>query len=380
MSDTLINQINRRSISTQQFASYLLKQYSLPSLDDAYKAARLILLDAGEITSRTKLDKVLVDIARQSGIIISKSLDEVTSELGNFSVSEAAFSAELISDYSDAKIKVSAQDFVKSYVNKSIMSLESNNSSVSGVWSQFTGKNKSETVDIIKAAVTTGYSRNETISQIIKRVKMSVNGVATNKINTLIRTGVQHYAQQANNALRDDNLDVLDREYPITTWDSRRSVTCTSLEAKYGVNGSTSKGWPVGKSPVGYPVYHYGCRTIVRAVPKGVKLEGERPAITGVKGEEGKEAFERKEKLADKRLENGGSGVVKYTGRKDNAFKPELIKVDTKLSKFLRDQPTWYTEKLLGKTKSDAFRSGKIDLSQLTDKNLKPLTIEQLDL
>lgn len=380
MPDSLLDKINRRSISIQQFANFLLDEYSYPSLQAAYKVARAVLLDAGEITSRTKLNKILTEINKEVTPIVANSFAGVDKELSALAVAESVAAVELMKEYAPVNIKTPVQKQVKDRVQKALLTLDSGSSQMAGTWASLVKANEERTISNIKAAIQTGVNRGETTASIVKRVKTSLDGVTKNQVETLIRTGVQHVSQQANNAVRDENIDILDREYPITTWDSRRSIICTSLEAKYGVNGSVSHGWPVGKSPVGYPPYHPNCRTIVRALPKGAELEGDRPAIEGKKGDAAKDAFERKEKLADARLDRGGSGVVKYTGRKDKAFRAELIPVKTPLSKFIKSQPAWYQDKLLGKAKAEAFRAGKIDLSQLTDRQLKPLTVDELDL
>ena len=70
--------------------------------------------------------------------------------------------------------------------------------------------------------------KSETTQQIIKRVKIATDGVSKNSIESLVRTGVHHYAQQARLYTRDDHKEVFEggREIPITTWDSRRSIIC----------------------------------------------------------------------------------------------------------------------------------------------------------
>lgn len=368
---TYLDKINRREVSIQRFASHLVKEYGFSNLDAAYRAARLILLDAEEITSRTKLNKILTEINKTVAPLTAQSNADITNELDKFGAIEAAFAANTLREFSEEKIKTPAKKKTQEYIQRSIMSLESGTSSIAGVWSEFVDANTDKVTRTIQGQITAGYANGDTTAEIIKRVQTATSGLLKNDIERLVRTGTAHYAQQANNYMRDDNLDVLARELPITTWDSRRSLICTSIEAKYGVNGSISHGWQVGKSPIGYPAYHYGCRTIVRALPKDMTLDGERPAIKGRKGEAAKEAFEAKEEKAT---------VPKYTGRKDEAFKAELIPVKTQLSRFIRDSPIWYQEQLLGVKRARAFRRGELDLSELTDKRLSPLTVEELEI
>ena len=56
---SMINDSDRHSLHLQRLASGLLKTNVYPSLEEAYKAARLILLDAGEIKNLRQLNAVL---------------------------------------------------------------------------------------------------------------------------------------------------------------------------------------------------------------------------------------------------------------------------------------------------------------------------------
>lgn len=356
--------INRREVSVSQFSTHLLKEYGLANLDEAYRAARLILLDAEEITSRTKLNQILSEINKTVTPMTAASNAAITAQLNAFGAAEAVFAATTLKQFTEQKVKTPAKKKTIDYIEKSIMSLESGTSSVAGVWSEFIKDNTDNLTKTINNQIKTGYANQESTQAIVKRIKASTQGVSTNAIERLVRTGTAHYSQQANNYFIEDNKDLELWEWPITVWDSRRSLICTSIEAEYGKTG-----WPAGKSPIGYPTWHWGCRSIVRALPRGVRPEGLKPAIQGKQGEAASEAFDRKT-----------APTPKYTGRSDRAFEATQIPVNTQLSKFIRDQPIWYQNQLLGKTKATAFRAGKLDLSDITDKQLKPLTLEQLGL
>ena len=365
MADSYLDKINRREVEIQAFANYLIKQYSDKGITEAYKAARLALLEMDEITSRAKLNRVIAEIRRNTSPIYSDMWDDITTELNAFGTAEAVFAAKTLSEFAPVNIKTPAKKKTQEYVQRAIMSLDSGSGSSAGVWTDFTKQATNREEQALISAIKSGYARGETTQQIIGRLRTVSGGITKNQADTLIRTGTTHYSQQANLYMRDDNRDVLEggREIPVITFDSRTSLICASISAKY------QNGWPVGKSPIGYPAYHYNCRTKIIFLPKGAKLEGDRPAIEGRKGKEGEEAFERKT-----------GSPKKYTGRKDKAFKAKQIPVETSYAKFLKSQPQWFVQKVLGKTRADAFIAGKLDLSKLTNKPLKPLSVEQLGL
>lgn len=368
MADSYLDKINRREVEIQAFANYLIKEYTEKGVVDAYRAARLALLDVGDITSRSKLNKIVAEINRSVNPIYSDMWSDITGELDNFGAAEAVFAAKTLSEFSPVNIKTPAKKKTQEYIQRAIMSLKSGTKGkvTAGLWSDFVKRNTDGNTKLIVDIIKSDH-KTSTTNQMISRIKMVSNGVTKKGTDILVRTGAAHYSQQANEYLAEDNSGILDRSYPITTWDSRRSVVCTKVESAYGVDGSISDGWPYGKSPIGLPPYHYGCRTIVRHLPKGVELEGDRPAVEGRKGEAAEKAFDRKK-------------VKKYRGRKDRAFKADQIPVDTKLSRFILNQPIWYQNQLLGVTKAKAFRAGKLDLSKLTDRQLRPLNLDELGL
>ena len=355
-----LDELNRREISISRYATNLLKEYTTPNLEAAYKSARSILLDAEEITSITKLNKVTAEVIQAIKPPTDEMYAELTAELDDFGFAEAKYSAGLLEEFSAVAIAVPAADKLASYVSKSPMNLTSGATSKTRTWGQLV----KVSVDSIVSTISNEVEIGEDVRQIVKRVKTVQEGVLKKQAEALVRTGVQHYAVRSREYMYEDNADVLEggRAYPITTWDSRRTLICTSIEAKYG-----KKGWPTGKSPVGLPPFHFGCRTIIVRLPKGAKLEDTRPAIKGRKGAEAEEAYNRKT-----------ASTKKYTGRKDKAFEAQEISVNTPLSKFLRDQPEFYQNQLLGKERADLFRAGELDLSKLTDKHLKPLSIKQI--
>ncbi|CAH9015319.1 putative head morphogenesis protein [Vibrio phage 137E35-1] len=356
-----IQELNRREVAITRFATYLLNNYAYPSLQEALKSARLILLDAESITSRTKLGKVEREIIKTIKKPFADVLAEIEKEMGDFAISEGAFSATALEDATGIPVKAPSADAVLALATKEYMTLETKSAAVSAPFANFAAGNVDNTMSMIIGQISAGFSKSETVPQMIARLKQVINGVLKNHIETLVRTGVAFYAQQSRNAMRDENLDIIKREVPIVTFDNRTSFTCMSISDKY------PEGWKVGQSPIGYPPYHYGCRTIIGYwTSDDVDFEGTRASVGGSHSKEAEEAAE--------------DGKLSFRKRKDkDYFDPTPIPAKTKFTKWLKTQPRWYIQQQLGKELGDRFIKGDITLASLTDKNLKPLTLAQIN-
>ena len=369
--------LDRRTLKLIATANQLIKDYAYTGLDDTYKAVRAAILDVGEITSVKKLRQLERAIQEAVKANIAPRIDDMTGELYDISELEAAFYVGLANEAikaDDLAVKVStpASERIRRYVEGSVIKLNSKSGNTVVSWAEYAEMYERSVSDKIKSVIRSAWlSQNQGSLQspnaIVKQVKTINDEINRRNAESMVRTAVNHFGTQGRLAFADDNQDVIEREVPIVTFDSRVSDTCISISANYGQNG-----WPYGKSPVGYPPYHYGgCRTQIGFLLQGQsELFGTRQSVGGRKGEEAEESFDKRQKRSDK--------VIKYRGKSDKAFKAEQIPANTPIAKFLRDQPRWYVEEVLGKKKADAFLNGELSLGKLTDADLKPRTVEQL--
>jgi len=366
MTDTYLDLANRREVYLSRFASYLRNEYTEKNLDEVYKQVRLMLLDAEEILSRTQLNELTKAIELAVASTTNTSWLTVTEQLDEMATQEATYYAKMFNETNSASLVAPAGEAVITKVASSALDLEGKK----GVWAKFTAENTDSVTKSITEQIKLGYGNDESIGQMNKRIKKVTGGLLKRQSEALIRTGVAHYAQYARQALGEANSDIVEREIAVITFDNRVSDTCISISARY------PEGWEFGKSPIGYPPYHFGCRTFISLMQKGQReLDGTRAAIQGQKGEEAEELFEgKKSRLRTK-------SQVTYSGRKDSdIFKAGQIKADTPMSKFLSTQPDWFVYDTLGKKRGQAFLDGKLDLAKLTDKDLKPLSLKKLGL
>lgn len=373
MADDYSLTLDRRQLSLLRLAQSMIKEIANPALNDAYRAARLAILDNDEPRTQLQMQKMRDAMVKAYHAELEKGFAPLTDQMNELSVAEAAFVAKTMKEFAPEAFTTPADKVVARYVERSVMKLGEGAKDSVFTWDDYLNDYFDSSAKNIRNSVSevwraqTAEGKLPTLNQYVKRIKLTHDGVNTTQARGVVITGVNHFSTQGRLAFRDDNLDVIGREIPIVTFDSQTSTTCISIAAKYGI-----KGWPVGKSPIGYNPYHSFCRTGISFLTIGqTKLEGERQAIEGRSGEEAAESFARRTK---------GGKTTKYSGRKDKAFKGVEIDANTPISKFLLDQPVWFQNKSLGKTKAEAFRAGKLDLTKLTDKDLKPATLADLNL
>lgn len=369
--------LDRRTLKLISTANQLIKDYAYTGLDSTYKAVRAAILDVGEITSIKKLRQLERAIQEAVKANLVPRIDDMAGELYDISELEAAFYVGLANEAIKAddlavKISAPASERIRRYVEGSVIKLNSKSGNTVVSWAEYAEMYERSVSDKIKSVIRSAWlSQNQgdlqSPSAIIKRVRTINDEINRRNAESMVRTAVNHFGTQGRLAFADDNQDVIEREVPIVTFDSRVSDTCISISANYGQNG-----WPYGKSPVGYPPYHYGgCRTQIGFLLQGqTELFGTRQSVGGRKGDDAEGSFDKRQKRSDK--------VIKYSGKNDKAFKAQQIPANTPIAKFLRDQPRWYVEEVLGKKKADAFLNGELPLGKLTDADLKPLTVQQL--
>ena len=360
--------LTAHTVDIQRFATELLRTRIFPTLKDARKAAQLILLEYEELSGVTQINEISRAIRRELNPILTESWDGVTSELQEFSHLEAAFVAGAIASANELPpLRVPVNEQIDRFINRAIMSLNSGKRDTAGVWPDFVRTNIDSTIAAFDNQVKTGFSNGETINQISRRMRTIEEGLLKSESEALTRTGVQHYAVQARNAMANQNKDVIAREAPLIVFDNRTSSTCLSIGSRFG-----QKGWPAGESPVGYPPYHFNCRTaIVYLVDGQESLEGERAAIGGKKGKQASESFENRQDRTDKK--------VRYRRRGDKSFKPGQIPANSQIDSWLRSQPRWFVESTLGsKKKTRAFLEGRLSLDKFTDLTGAPLSVARL--
>lgn len=343
MADSYLEKQNKHQVYLSRLAGGILKDDVYHAINSAYRAARLVIADYGDINSLQDLNRVNRAVTHAVNEQLTEGFTAATTSMSAIAVNEAAYQAAALGVMSDTVLNVPSESKINKYVRESIMTLESGKRTNSAVWADYVKGYEDSMSRQYNAIITSAYNESlssgqmATLNQLSQRFRALNNDLLARDAEALIRTGVRHYSQQASLLMAADNSDIIAREVPIVTFDRQTSDICISVTSKY------SKGWEAGKSPIGYPPYHYNCRTTIVYLLKGqTELEGTK---------------------ASKGAEGG-----------------KQIDAQTPFSKWLRDQPKSFVVETLGKKRADLFLSGRLPLANLTDKYLNPLPISELKL
>lgn len=254
--DNYLDSVNKHQVYISRLATGILKDEVYPAINEAYKAVRLVLSQYGDINSINDVNKVNAAINKAISENLTVGFTAATASMSTIAINEASYTAGLLSSAAST-LSVPSESKINKYVRESIMSLTSGGRKQSAIWSKFVKGYDGNMASRYNAIITSAFNESltsgkmQTVGQLTKQFRDLNNNILRHEAESLVRTGVQHYANRANQLMAMDNSDIIEREIPIVTFDSRTSDVCISISAKY------PKGWLQGKSPIGYPPYHY---------------------------------------------------------------------------------------------------------------------------
>ena len=374
MTDTYTDLANRREVYISRFASYLRNEYSTPNLEDAYKQARLILLDAEAILSRKQLNLLTSAVSSAIAESTNESWGKVTGELDDLAALESSYYAKMFGDVNSVVLAVPLAADVVDRVTKSKLSLDSGQK---GAWAKFTKENTDSVTKMFVEQIKTGYGESESIGQINKRLKAVSSGVLKNQAEALIRTGVSHYANESREELMRFNSDIITGKYFNATFDSRTTTICMHFASDpyYDIGDKSAPQLPL----------HFNERSNWLFLTDGKKIpSGTKPALKGKKSKEAEDKYYRRKEALDKRRDNENitgttASKVRYRGRKDSdMYTAGQIKGSTPIDEWLRSNPRWFIDSSLGPERAELFISGKVPLKGFADMTGRQLTLKEL--
>lgn len=360
---SLLDESNRHEIYLARLASGLLNSKIYPSLEEAYKAARLILLDMETLNTPKKLQDALKKVSKSTKRITKIMFEEFGKELDEIAFYEASYHADLTGSLNQVKLTVPSNRKIKTYTDSSLLSLISGQRTATGTWADFVEKQKDAIETALDNQIKAMYVNNETIGQGIARLKQATEGFLRHELEALTRTGLSHYTIQAREVMALDNLDILERRFFNAVFDNRTTLTCAGFAGKTWLMSDQS--YP--KLPL-----HWNERSTWIYLTKGQKeIGGTRSALGGQEGEEAENKFQNRKDKTDRK--------IKYRGRKDSeVFKAGQIDAKTSYDSFMSGQPDWFQNDSLGVKRAQLFRDGKLSLSKFTDMAGEPLTLSEL--
>lgn len=253
---TYLETVNRHQVYIARLATGILKDSTYPGINAAYFASRSVLMGFGELNSIRDVNRLNAAVTKAISKELTEGFTATTASMSTIAVNESIYTAALLSSATSV-LSAPGESKVNKYVREAIMSLTSGKKKQSAVWPKFVKAYEESFSRQYNAVITSAYNESlssgtmKTVGQLTKQFRDLNNNVLRHDAETLVRTGVQHYANKANQLMAADNSDIIEREVPIVTFDSRISDICISISARY------PKGWLQGKSPIGYPPYHY---------------------------------------------------------------------------------------------------------------------------
>lgn len=192
-----------------------------------------------------------------------------------------------------------------------------------------------------------------------------------NQADSLVRTAVNHYSNQARSMTFQENG--VELEQYVATLDSRTTRRCASLDGRT---------FPAGEGPV--PPLHWRCRStrvpVLDAEQMGM---GDRPMKAGTE-REAVEAFaeENPDLEIDGRTRDavprGSKGDFDAFARRFVGERTGQVAGDTTYQQFLERQSVAFQEEVLGETRARLFRAGGLTLDRFVAIDGSDLTLAQL--
>lgn len=239
--DILRHQITLARLETRGYNSFI-----APSLAKTLRDIRRLLADYDNITSQRQLKAIETAITKI--ITEQQGWAALTTELDSLAVYENEFYAKLIASGTTA----AAAERVSRLASNTMLVLRSGEKYNTGFWPDFVRNNLGSQAQRVNNIVRTAYAGQISVAESRKQISTLFDGLLSREAEALARTGYTHYASVGRQAFAAANADIVTREVPIVTFDSRLSDTCASISARYGI-----KGWPAGQSPIGMPPFHF---------------------------------------------------------------------------------------------------------------------------
>lgn len=227
----------------------------------------------------------------------------------------------------------------------------------------------------VSANLRQAWATGETLGDVEKRLSGALNR-ANQNASSVVRSGIMDIAAEARAQTYAENQDVVWAQIWTATLDARTSMACRMRDGR----AYTIEGKPIGhKMPYrgGPGRIHWGCRST--SVPV---LKGEKPS--DVANEFSRPSFDYNKTTTSRaastlRYDAERRELVKKGVRRPSAErrgKPTQTK--SRYGEWLKRQPAWVQDKILGKRKGALYRKGDLKLTTFSEDGLKPLTIKQL--
>ena len=306
--------------------------------------AQMTRLDPTELARRSdrvrRLERMLDEISDLMGPQFTAVARELRKELALIGRQQAGFAAKQLQRAVGPSIDVGMGAAAGLALHKAVLDTDPIQGRHLKTWIKDLGDSTKRN---LTQQIRIGFAENETIDQMVRRVRGRSAGkgrftggvmqTTTRHATAIVRTSVNHIANAGHMAVYEENADAIKFYEYSATLDSRTSNICISLDGRR---------WTDLES-VRQPPLHVNCRSRIVPHPDFKRLGLDKP----------------------------------MEGTRASASGP--VPASTRYPQWLRDQPTGTQNKVLGKAKAEMFRDGKLDLRQLVNRDGRSLTVAQLE-
>lgn len=303
-------------------------------------AARLVAIkergfDTGPKTT-ARLKALLGELGAINSAIYGEIEDTLTDELTQFSKAEAGFQKAAI----DTALGVELGTGLPSPARlKAIVTETPIQGSLLSSWVEGMSSGR---ITRIEQQIRLGMVASETTDQIVSRIRGTkalqyrdgIMDVSRRSAQSMVRTAVSHVSNVASQETWKANAHVVKGWQFLATLDGRTTVTCAGLSGQF---------FPIGEGPI--PPRHIRCRSVSVPVTKSFKELG----------------------VDAKELPKG-----------TRASMDGQVAADTTFADFLKRKGDSFQDQVLGKTRADLWRNGKLDLADFIKSDGTVLTLDQL--
>ena len=303
-------------------------------------AARLSAIDERGLTlsaSATKRLQTLLDEVRAiNAAAYSQVNDTLSDELVGLSGVEAEYQATALTASLPVKIGIGVPSPARL---ATIVETSPIGGSILSTWVEGLATDRAALMEqAIRKGLVTGASTDEIVRSIRGTAKAKYQDgilkIGRQKAQTLVRTAITHTTNAAAMETWKKNDHVVKERMFVATLDSRTSITCAAMDGKT---------FPLDSGV--FPPLHPNCRSITIPITKTWR--------------------------------EMGFTIDELTDRQ-RASMDGQVPASTTFSKWLKDKGEDTQNKVLGPTRAQLFRSGKLDLESFIKSDGTVLTLDQL--
>lgn len=246
------------------------------------------------------------------------------------------------------------------------------------------------------SAIQVGLFQGESVDEIVRRLRGSkefgfrdgIVGLTKRQIEAVVRTGINGISNTAREAIWTANAEVVSFLRWTSTLDGRTSAICQSRDGKFAT--LTNEPLPPGVEQLdpngARPPAHVSCRSVMVAVfsKEGVlSVIGERPFVRSTKAIKNINFRDMaKQRIGKDRwteLTEKERRIEITTTKKRWADKHiGTVPANMTYNDWLQKQPGAFQNDVLGKTKAELFRTGKISVDEFVTRAGNEVTLKQL--